>query len=72
MQSRAVHLSLRFFWGLIFSLHFAGQVAHHNDGTSYTSSGTKAYAKSKHGPDGGKFLDPYFIPHISSLNGKKY
>lgn len=40
----------------------------------YGQKNVKAYAdysKNKHGPDGGLFLDPYFISLIQNLNGEK-
>lgn len=36
-----------------------------------TQQAVNAYAKAKHGIDGSLFLDPYFIPFIEVMTGKK-
>ena len=38
--------------------------------TDYGDQGIDTYAKTKHGPDGALFLDPFFIPHLLNLQGQ--
>lgn len=41
-------------------------------GTTYGQQGAEKYASTKHGPDGAKLLDPYFLPFIrNSVQGKR-
>ena len=47
------------------------EVAHVSQGTSYSNLGVQAYAQSKHGIDGGLFLDPYFLPFITAVKNLK-
>ena len=61
-----------------FSLIHAADVGHKEKGIDYsqpgagyaTSAGVSAYATFRHGPDGARLLDPYFIPQLDSLQGK--
>lgn len=58
---------------LLFLLICAFQLnaAEHTDqGTEYGTEGIDIYVQTKHGPDGSLFLDPYFIPYITQLNGE--
>jgi SAM-dependent methyltransferase len=56
---------------LILTVQIIAQSAHSSQGTTYLADGVSAYAKSKHGADGALFLDPFFIPTLQNLSGKK-
>jgi 2-polyprenyl-3-methyl-5-hydroxy-6-metoxy-1,4-benzoquinol methylase len=56
---------------LVASVQMVAQHAHSSQGTAYLADGVSAYAKSKHGADGALFLDPFFIPTLQTLSGKK-
>ncbi|KKU87461.1 hypothetical protein A3A64_02725 [Candidatus Gottesmanbacteria bacterium RIFCSPLOWO2_01_FULL_48_11] len=47
----------------------AAVLGHTQAGTEY-GDGVKAYAVARHGPDGARFLDPYFQRHLQNLEGK--
>src|SRR5579872_1850499 len=40
-------------------------------GTNYGKEGAEAYAFNRHGPDGSILLDPYFVPYLENLEGKR-
>lgn len=43
---------------------------HRGNGTSWENSSISVYAQTRHGPDGALFLDPYFLPYLTDLEGK--
>lgn len=47
-----------------------GEGAHRSGGTDYGLEGAKSYAKAKHGPDGYKFLDPFFLRYLKDLSNQ--
>src|SRR6266568_7589295 len=42
---------------------------HRTGGTNYQEGGVSAYAANRHGPDGGRFLDPVFTPYLTGIRG---
>lgn len=45
--------------------------AHKDTGTNWGEKGASTYAATRHGPDGAKFLDPFFTSHLRNLNGHR-
>lgn len=58
---------------LIAALSLTGAVEaqeHTATGTIYGNHGVDIYAKTRHGPDGALFLDPYFLPYLQDSQGQ--
>lgn len=55
---------------LMFAVYTSQSNEHTKEGTHYGKQGVDIYAKMRHGPDGALFLDPYFMPYLSNLDGQ--
>lgn len=55
---------------LLLAIPLMGDIGHQAQGTHYGDDGVRSYAASRHGPDGGVFLDPYFVPYLIDVKDK--
>lgn len=55
---------------LLLAIPVMSDIGHQAQGTHYGDEGACSYAASRHGPDGGVFLDPYFVPYLIDLKDK--
>jgi ubiquinone/menaquinone biosynthesis C-methylase UbiE len=61
---------MKFIFLFLFLLNLAFAADHTSKGTNYGQQGIETYASTRHGPDGALFLDPYFQPFLTNLEGQ--